>query len=279
MPGRMIKRNGWRTSRLAIFAIGLALTASAPATTLSAADASTVLAGQSLSGPRKSLLIPVEGSYLPPNQSGSSDPNAPRNISPRRGNSGQDATAPYGGGARNERYRKGGYASDGPPSEGDRTYSSNEIVDAGHHFFGTISSGLASVVEHAFAEEGRPDGYILGEEAGGAFVAGLRYGEGTLHSKIFGTQKVYWQGPSIGYDVGGDGSKTMVLVYHLAHPNQMFHRFAGVDGSAYFVGGVGMTFQRYGDVVLAPIRSGVGLRLGANVGYLKYTSEPTWNPF
>jgi hypothetical protein len=230
-------------------------------------------------GPRKSLLVPVEGSYLPPSQSGSSDSNAPRSISPRRGDSQQAAPAPSNSGARYEQYQKGSDVDGGPPSDDSRFYSSNEIIDAGHHFFGSVSSGLASVVEHAFAEEGRPIGYILGEEAGGAFVAGLRYGEGTLHTKTLGKHKVYWQGPSIGYDVGGDGSKTMVLVYHLAHPNQMYHRFAGVDGSAYFVGGVGMTFQRYGDVVLAPIRAGVGLRLGANVGYLKYTSEPTWNPF
>jgi hypothetical protein len=278
MPGKTIMRKGWCTSRIAILAAGLFLAAMTPAASVSAADPGAAAAGQNLYGPRKSLLIPVEGSYLPPGQSGSSDPNAPRNISPRRGDT-QAAPPPSNSGARYERYQKAPDAGDGPPSDDSRFYSSNEIIDAGHHFFGTVSSGLASVVEHAFAEEGRPIGYILGEEAGGAFVAGLRYGEGTLHTKTLGKHKVYWQGPSVGYDVGGDGSKTMVLVYHLAHPNQMYHRFAGIDGSAYFVGGIGMTFQRYGDVVLAPIRAGVGLRLGANVGYLKYTSEPTWNPF
>lgn len=161
----------------------------------------------------------------------------------------------------------------------DETFSSNEIIAAGERFFGTVSSGLAKVVEHAFAEQGRPNGYILGEEAGGAFVAGLRYGEGVLYTKNAGTHKVYWQGPSVGYDFGAEGSKTMILVYNLHDIDDIYHRFAGVDGSAYLVGGIGITFQTHGDVVLAPIRSGVGLRLGANVGYLKYTREPTWNPF
>jgi len=134
-------------------------------------------------------------------------------------------------------------------------------------------------VEYAFSRQGYPNGYILGEEAGGAFVAGLRYGEGVLYTKHLGRHKVFWQGPSIGYDFGAEGSKTMILVYDIQHPAEIYHRFGGVDGSAYFVGGVGITFQRHGEVVLAPIRSGVGLRLGANVGYLKYTREPTWNPF
>ena len=168
----------------------------------------------------------------------------------------------------------------GPPPYDDRsTYSSNEILHAGHGFFGSVSQGLASVVEHVFKKAGRPNGYILGEDAGGAFVAGLRYGEGTLYTKDAGTHKVYWQGPSIGYDFGGEGSKTMVLVYNLRHPHDIYNRFGGVQGSAYLVGGVSVQFQQNGNVTLAPIRSGVGLRLGANVGYLKYTRSPTWNPF
>jgi hypothetical protein len=159
------------------------------------------------------------------------------------------------------------------------TYSQNEIMRAGHGFFGSVSKGLASVVEYAFQKAGRPNGYILGEDAGGAFIAGLRYGEGALYTKDAGVHKVFWQGPSIGYDFGAEGSKTMVLVYNLRDPSQIYRRFGGVQGSAYIVGGVGVQFQKYGDVVLAPIRSGIGLRLGANVGYLKYTRAPTWNPF
>jgi hypothetical protein len=165
---------------------------------------------------------------------------------------------------------------DGPPSN---AYSSGEILDAGHHFFGKVSEGLAKVVEHAFGRNGYPTGYILGEEGGGAFVAGLRYGEGTLYTKNYPPMKVYWQGPSLGYDFGGDGAKVMTLVYNLQYTPQIFERFAGVDGSAYLVGGVGMTFLQRDDITLAPIRAGLGLRLGANVGYLKYTPSATWNPF
>lgn len=159
------------------------------------------------------------------------------------------------------------------------TYSQGEIMATGHNFFGSVSKGLASVVEYAFQKAGRPNGYVLGEDAGGAFVAGLRYGEGVLYTKDAGSHKVYWQGPSLGYDFGAEGSKTMVLVYNLRDPGNIYHRFGGVQGSAYLVGGVSIQFQKYGDVVLAPIRSGLGLRLGANVGYLKYTRNPTWNPF
>ena len=191
--------------------------------------------------------------YSPP-PNGYDDP-ADRNYGPPGG--------PYGG---NE---------EGPPG----TYSSREILQTGHSFFGSVSKGLANVVEYAFKNQGRPNGYILGQEAGGAFVAGLRYGEGVLYTRDAGSHRVYWQGPSIGYDAGAEGSKVMILVYNLRDPGDMYQRFGGVEGSAYFVGGVGITFQKSGDIVAAPIRSGVGLRLGANVGYLKYTPRPTWNPF
>ena len=160
-----------------------------------------------------------------------------------------------------------------------RTYSSSEIRDAGHRFFGRINEGLANVIEHAFKRGGRPNGFIIGEEGGGAFIAGLRYGEGTLHMKDGTRQKVYWQGPSIGYDFGAEGSKTMILVYDLEHAGAIYSHFGGVSGSAYLVGGIGLTFLKNEEVVLAPIRSGVGLRLGANLGYLKMTRGPTWNPF
>ena len=197
---------------------------------------------------------------------------------------------PYSGSGPGELYGRdygppSGRGYEPPPADDpydrydNRTYSRSEILEAGHAFFGSVSRGLASVVEYAFQKAGRPNGYILGEDAGGAFIAGLRYGEGTLYTKDAGRHKVYWQGPSIGYDFGGEGSKTMVLVYNLRHPHEIYNRFAGVQGSAYIVGGVSIQFQKHGDVVLAPIRSGVGLRLGANVGYLKYTRTPTWNPF
>jgi hypothetical protein len=158
-------------------------------------------------------------------------------------------------------------------------YSSNEIVDAGHRFFGTISRGLAQIVEKAGSQFGLPNGYVLGQEAGGAVVAGLRYGEGILYTKNAGDLRVFWQGPSVGFDFGGEGARTMMLVYNLPATDAIYQRFAGIDGSAYFVGGLGMTALTMNNIVVVPIRTGVGMRLGANVGYLKFTPTATWNPF
>jgi hypothetical protein len=157
-------------------------------------------------------------------------------------------------------------------------FSTSEIVNAGHNFFGTVSRGLAQVVEKAVSQWGLPNGYVLGEEAGGAFVAGLRYGEGILYTKNAGDLKVYWQGPSIGFDAGGEGARTMMLVYNLPNTKAIYERFGGIDGSAYFIGGFGMTALTANNIVLVPIRAGIGLRLGANIGYLKFTPKPTWNP-
>lgn len=166
----------------------------------------------------------------------------------------------------------------GSPPPRQQQYSSNEIIDAGHRFFGTVSRGLAQIVEKAVSQWGLPNGYILGEEASGAFIAGLRYGEGMLYTKNAGDLKVYWQGPSVGFDAGGEGARTMMLVYNLPRTQAIYERFGGVDGSAYFIGGFGMTALTANNIVLVPIRSGVGLRLGANIGYLKFTPQATWNP-
>jgi hypothetical protein len=159
------------------------------------------------------------------------------------------------------------------------TFSLEEIVDAGHGFFGTTTKGIAHAVEFVFSQAGRPSGYIVGEEASGAFIGGLRYGEGVLHLKNGDSRKIYWQGPSVGFDVGGNGSRSLVLVYDITAPDEIFDRFVGVEGSAYMVGGVGVNFQKNEKLKLAPIRTGVGARFGANLGYLKYTGQPTWNPF
>ena len=159
------------------------------------------------------------------------------------------------------------------------TYGPDELVNAGHKFFGNVSRGLASVIERAVSQWGLPNGYVLGEEGSGAFVAGLRYGEGTLYTKNAGDLRVYWQGPSVGFDWGGDGARTMTLVYNLPATNAIYQRFVGIDGSAYIIGGFGMTALTANNIVLVPIRSGIGLRLGANIGYLKYTPSATWNPF
>jgi hypothetical protein len=166
-----------------------------------------------------------------------------------------------------------------PPPPPGATYSAYEIVDAGHHFFGTVSRDLAMIVQHAASQWGLPNGYILGQEGGGAFIGGLRYGEGTLFTKNAGDLRVFWQGPSLGWDVGGDGARAMMLVYNLPATEAVYQRFGGVEGSAYVVGGLGMTVLTNNNIVVVPIRSGIGLRLGANVGYLKFTPEATWNPF
>jgi hypothetical protein len=158
-------------------------------------------------------------------------------------------------------------------------YPPGELISAGHQFFGTVSRGLASIIEKAVSNWGLPNGYVLGQEASGAFVAGLRYGEGTLYTKNAGDLRVYWQGPSLGFDWGGEGARTMMLVYKLPSTDAIYQRFAGIDGSAYFIGGFGMTALTANNIVVVPIRSGVGVRLGANVGYLKFTPSPTWNPF
>ena len=160
-----------------------------------------------------------------------------------------------------------------------QTYSDNEVLDAGHRFFGSASTGLASLVEQAFARYGQPNGYVLGEEGSGAFVGGLRYGEGVLFTKNAGDHKVYWQGPSVGWDFGGDGNRTMMLVYNLSTVDALYRRFIGISGQAYLVGGLGMTVLKHGDTLLVPVRTGVGARLGVNVGYLKVRSYATWNPF
>jgi hypothetical protein len=172
----------------------------------------------------------------------------------------------------------GDYSQNNGEGSSQGYFDQNEIIAAGHGFFGAVSQGLAGAVEYVFKNQGRPNGYILGEDAGGAFVVGLRYGEGKLYTKDAGDHKVFWQGPSVGYDAGAEGSKTMVLVYNLHDPSEIYNRFGGVQGLAYLVGGVSVQFQKFGDVSLAIIRSGVGLRLGANIGYLKYTRNPTWNP-
>ncbi len=143
------------------------------------------------------------------------------------------------------------------------TFRGEELVESGHRFFGTVSRGLALTVEEAGRRWGEPNGYILGQEGSGAFVAGLRYGEGTLYTRNSGNQRVYWQGPSLGFDVGGDGARTMMLVYNLPSTRALYRRFGGVDGSAYFVGGFGMTALTDGGIVVVPIRSGVGARLGS----------------
>ena len=160
-----------------------------------------------------------------------------------------------------------------------QAYTAEEIVESGHRFFGATSGGLASVIEQIFSSFGLPNGYVLGEEGSGAIVGGLTYGEGTLYTKNAGDHKVFWQGPSLGWDFGGQGSRTMILVYNLDDVSNLYNRFGGVAGSAYVVAGVGFNVLKNGNMLLVPVRTGVGARLGVNVGYLKLTEKPTWNQF
>jgi hypothetical protein len=164
------------------------------------------------------------------------------------------------------------------------SYSTEEILSTGHQFFGKISGGLATMVEQVVARYGLPNGYIIGQEGSGAIIGGLRYGEGVLYTKLDNQKPVYWQGPSLGFDFGGDGNRTMMLVYDLPSSLAIYRRYGGVNGSAYLVGGFSMTVLANSEipertVYVVPIRSGVGARLGINVGYLKFTQQPTLNPF
>ncbi len=158
------------------------------------------------------------------------------------------------------------------------TFDQETILRTATNFFGGTSEGLATVIEKVFSDHGRPSAYIAGDEVSGAIGIGLRYGNGKLYDKKGRSRQVFWQGPSIGFDLGGNASKAFILVYHLNDNEALFQRFPGVDGSFYLVAGVGVNYQRSGGVILAPIRTGVGLRTGANVGYLHYTKEHSWFP-
>jgi hypothetical protein len=170
-------------------------------------------------------------------------------------------------------------AAQQPAQGADQTYSENEIVSEASRFFGITTEAVAQAVERVFERNGRPNGYIIGNEGSGAIGVGLRYGEGDLVMKSGGRTKVYWQGPSVGFDLGANASKTFTLVYNLPNPDAIYQRFPGVEGSYYFIAGIGVNYQQAGNIILAPMRTGVGLRAGANIGYLAYTRERNILPF
>jgi hypothetical protein len=163
--------------------------------------------------------------------------------------------------------------------EDDGTYDQDSVLKAATAFFGSTTEGLAKVIEKAFKEQGRPNAYIKGEEAGAALTIGLRYGEGQLMMKSGASQRVYWAGPSIGFDAGANASKVFTLIYKLPNAGAIYQRFPGVDGSLYYIGGAGINYQRVNGITLAPIRLGVGMRAGASIGYLHYRREKSFNPF
>ena len=172
------------------------------------------------------------------------------------------------------------YATSPYFAENDK-FNYEEIVQKGHAFFGSTTDNLAKVIAHSFQQYGQPNAVIFGQEASGAIIGGLRYGEGNLSLYNGQQMPVFWQGPSLGFDVGGDGGRTMMLIYNLQTAQDVYRRYGGVDGSAYIVGGVGLTVlgRRNENTLIIPIRTGVGGRFGINVGYLKFRTKPTWNPF
>ncbi|MBU6442562.1 MAG: DUF1134 domain-containing protein [Alphaproteobacteria bacterium] len=163
-------------------------------------------------------------------------------------------------------------------NKGDK-FSQNEVVQAAAGFFGATSEAAAKAVQHVFQDNGEPDAYIKGDEGSGAIVVGLRYGSGWLIRKGYEPVKVYWQGPSVGFDFGANASKAFILVYNLQSQDRIYQKFPGVEGSIYFVAGIGVNYMRADGITLAPMRTGVGLRAGANVGYLTFTREESINPF
>ena len=165
------------------------------------------------------------------------------------------------------------------PSKGPSAYSQDEIVTNVSDFLGVTAEAAGAAVERLFAKNGRPTGYIAGEEGSGAIVLGARYGRGLLYMKDKPPMEVFWQGPTAGWDFGGNASRVFTLCYNLQVPETIFQRFPGVEGTAYLVGGLGVNYQRANGVTLAPIRAGVGLRLGANVGYLSYSRKRHKWPF
>lgn len=207
---------------------------------------------------------------------------------------GNETGADYG---TSETYDYGNYGSDDPyqgsagtdvattatnpaaPAGSETTYQRDDLIAAAGGLFGDGAEGLARMIENILEEQGEPNGYIIGREAGGAFIFGLRYGSGTLFHRVEGEQPVYWTGPSIGFDVGANGASTFVLVYNLYDTNELFQRFPAVEGDAYFIGGVTASYLRSGDKVLIPIRVGAGLRLGANIGYMNFSRNRRWLPF
>jgi len=212
----------------------------------------------------------------------------PQPIEPAR----PAAADPYAASSQQQPVAQGSYAppppSPTPGSTGNtpaydtgraQTYSADEMIRATSDFLGVTAESAGSAIERIFKDKGQPTAYIAGEEGSGAFVAGLRYGRGLLYMKGRPTLEVFWQGPTIGWDWGGNASRVFTLCYNLQYPDAIFRRFPGVEGSAYLVGGLGVNYQKADEITLAPIRAGVGLRLGANVGYLGYSRKRRWMPF
>ncbi len=236
-------------------------------------------APQSTTPYRSEPVDPGSQDYATPAPSDNGYPVANQAPRPADRAQGQD-NAPYSAPAQNGQYAApGGEAQRNAVTESADTYDRNDLMSAAEGVFGKGAEGLAGIIEKILKDQGRPNAYIAGREASGAFVVGLRYGSGVLNSKIEGQQPVYWTGPSVGFDAGADASKVFVLVYNLNDTEKLFRRYPAAEGNAYAVGGFTASYLRRGDIVLIPIRLGVGLRLGANVGYMKFSQKSDWVPF
>lgn len=211
-------------------------------------------------------LDPVTGQYAPADSPGGAEPSGGNFSNEYSGDTGVTA-----------------YAPDAVPqnqaAQNSGTYGEDDLIGAAEGVFGKGAQGLAKMIENLLRDQGEPNGYIVGREAGGAFVFGARYGSGTLHHKIEGERKVYWRGPSLGLDAGANAANTFVLVYNLYDSEDLFRRYGAGEGQAYLIGGLHASYMRRGDVVLIPIRVGAGLRLGVNAGYMKFSEKQNWLPF
>lgn len=172
-----------------------------------------------------------------------------------------------------------GNAETFPKAATAETYGKDDLIGAAEGVFGKGAQGLAGIIEDILRKQGEPNGYITGREAGGAIAVGLRYGSGTLHHKVEGNRPVYWTGPSLGFDLGANAANAFVLVYNLNDTKELYERYPAGEGQAYLVGGFHVSYLRKGDVVLIPVRMGAGLRLGANIGYMKFSHKQKWQPF
>ncbi|HEU0197778.1 MAG TPA: EipA family protein [Nevskiaceae bacterium] len=257
LPHRFVDRCLCRHRPRLVLALAAAALAVFPASFAFAADS----APSSIVTPAGSNGVPTPVAALPEQPAASSPPVAP-GAAPQAGMPPQGEPVPE-------------HQAPVPA----QTYSMHDTVLAANNFFGGTTQGLAKAIQKVFSEFGEPNAYITGNEGGGAFIAGLRYGIGTLQYKGGKPMRIYWQGPSVGFDFGGNASKTFMLVYNLHWTDQLFQRFPGVAGSLYVVAGVGLNYMRADGITIAPIRTGVGLRAGANIGYLSFSRTRTWNPF
>jgi hypothetical protein len=262
----------------AIFVLALA-TASAPVT----GQVRTIDPNQAIDADLRRQATPAPtGPRYPAAEPTAPDtpryPDAPQSTVPL---SGQPPVAgtPQDGATRDQRSQSVAREGADAESAASQTFQKQELLNAAEGTFGKGAAGLAGILERTLKEQGQPNAYIAGREAAGAIVVGLRYGKGTMFHKIEGQQPVYWTGPSVGFDLGGDANKVFVLVYNLYDSEDLYRRFPAGEGRVYFVGGFAATYLRRGNIVLIPIRLGVGWRQGVNLGYMKFSHKSRWFPF